>query len=87
MQGVPPWLRLGVTAFVAVLVPVYWSEYGFLHFLWISDIALFATVAVLWRGSRLLNSMVVLGALPFELFWNVGFSRDTGANSRLRSTQ
>jgi hypothetical protein len=54
-------------------VPIYWLEYGFLHFLWISDIALFATVYLLWRPSRLLNSMLTLGALPFELFWNLAF--------------
>lgn len=69
----PLWLKVALAAFVAVLVPVYWREYGFLHFLWISDIALFATVVLLWRPSRLLNSMLVLGALPFELFWNLGF--------------
>lgn len=69
----PHWLRVTVTAFVAILVPVYWYHYGTLHFLWISDLALFATVFVLWRGSRLVNSMLVLGALPFELFWNLGF--------------
>lgn len=66
-------LRVGVTAFVAILVPVYWYHYGILHFLWISELALFATVLVLWRGSRLLMSMLVLGALPFELFWHLGF--------------
>ena len=66
-------LRVVVTAFVAILVPVYWQHYGVLHFLWISDLALFATLVVLWRGSRLVNSMLVLGALPFELFWNLGF--------------
>jgi hypothetical protein len=67
-HDVPLWLKLALTAFTAVLIPVYWMEYGFLHFLWISDIALFATVVLLWRPSRLLNSMLALGAPPFELF-------------------
>jgi hypothetical protein len=70
---VPVLLKVTVTLFVAVLVPVYWKAYGFLHFLWISDVALFLTLVALWRESRLLNSMMVLGALPFEMVWVVDF--------------
>lgn len=58
---------------MAVLVPVYYSAYGLWHFLWISDVALFATVITVWRESRLLNSMMVIGALPFELVWVIDF--------------
>lgn len=72
-RPVPLAVKLIATAFVAVLFPVYWYEYGLLHFLWISDVALFATLVVLWRESRLLNSMIVLLALPFELVWMADF--------------
>lgn len=71
--SVPLAVKLAATVFVAVLVPVYWQANGFLHFLWISDVALFATIATLWRESRLLNSMTVLLALPFESVWMVDF--------------
>jgi len=70
---VPLWLKLATTAFTAVLIPIYWVEHGPANFLWISDIAWFAAVFILWRGSRLLNSMMLLGALPFELYWNAAY--------------
>src|SRR5690606_25677673 len=40
----PLWATLPVTAYVAVLIPVYWNEYGPGNFLWFSDIALFAVL-------------------------------------------
>ena len=66
-------LRIALSAFVAFLVPYYWREYGWQNFLWLSDISLFLTVAALWRRSRLINSMLAIGILPLELFWNVDF--------------
>lgn len=58
---------------MAVLVPVYYNAYGLWHFLWISDVALFVTLIAVWRESRLLNSMMVIGALPFEFVWVADF--------------
>jgi hypothetical protein len=72
-EPVPLALRVGATAFVAVLVPVYWAHYGFRHFLWLSDVGLFLTVAALWLRSRLLISMMGVGLLPLELYWNLEF--------------
>ena len=69
----PLWLKVAVTVFVVVLVPFYWQHYGWQNFLWLSDIALFLTVVALWRSSRLINSMMAIGVLPLELFWNVDF--------------
>jgi hypothetical protein len=66
-------VRLAATAFVALLVPAYWSYYGPLHFLWLSDIALFATLLALWLRSRLLNSMMAIGLLPLEAYWSLEF--------------
>src|ERR687891_33393 len=56
--AIPPWIALAATAFVAVLVPVYWKIYGPTNFLWFSDIALGSTVAALWLESPLLLWMV-----------------------------
>ncbi|HVL57442.1 MAG TPA: hypothetical protein VM491_13125 [Burkholderiaceae bacterium] len=72
-RAVPLALRLATTAFVAVLVPVYAAHYGFWHFLWLSDVGLFLTLAALWLRSRLLISMMGIGLLPLELYWNLEF--------------
>lgn len=66
-------VKLAASAFFAVLFPVYWYQYGLLHFLWISDVALFLTLAALWVESRFLNSMALLLAFLFELVWLVDF--------------
>lgn len=69
----PAWATLPYTAFVAVLVPVYWVHYGPGNFLWFSDIALFALLFSLWTGNRLAYSMMAVGVLPFELAWLADF--------------
>jgi len=70
---VPLWLKLSYTAFVLVLVPVYWKRYGPGNFLWFSDIALFTIGIALWAESRLLVSMVAVGVLLLEIVWNVDY--------------
>lgn len=72
-QRLPLGLKLAYTGFVAVLVPVYWHYRGPAEFLWLSDVALFLGVAALWRESRLLASMMGVGALAPELVWSVSF--------------
>jgi hypothetical protein len=72
-RPLPLWLRLAFTAFVAVLVPVYWREYGPSNFLWFSDIALFAILITLWTRHPLPASMTAVGVLALELIWNVDF--------------
>ena len=68
---IPRCLKLAYTAFVAVLVPVYWLEYGPANFLWGSDIALLVTLAGLWLESRLLLSMMALAIFIPELGWSM----------------
>jgi len=69
----PVWLKLIYTAFVCVVVPVYWRRYGAANFLWFSDIALFGTLAALWFESSLLASTMALAIILPELVWNVDF--------------
>lgn len=69
----PLWVRLPYTAFVAILVPVYWHHYGPGNFLWFSDIALFALLFTLWTGNRLAYSMMAIGVLLLEIAWTVDF--------------
>ena len=51
----PLWLKLAYTAFMAVLVPVYWHYYGPTNFLYFCDVALFLTLAGIWLESPLLD--------------------------------
>ena len=70
---IPLWLKLGYSAVVAVIVPVYYVHYGPANFLWFSDIALIATAVALWTENRLLASMMAVAVLLPELLWNVSF--------------
>jgi hypothetical protein len=72
-RHVPVWLKVTYTGFVAVLVPVYWVEYGPINFLWFSNVALLTTTVALWRESPLLVSMMALAVVFLEMFWIVGF--------------
>lgn len=66
-------VRVLVTGFVAILIPVYWKNYGIKNFLWLSDIGLFLTLFALWFKSSLLISIAIVGILPLELVWNVDY--------------
>jgi hypothetical protein len=70
---IPIWLKISYTVFVAVLVPVYWQNYGPGNFLWFSDIALLTTTAALWLESPLLASTMTLSVVLLELVWNFDF--------------
>lgn len=66
-------IKIAHTAFVCVLVPVYWHYYGPSNFLWFSDIAILSSVVALWTKSRLLASTQALSVTALELFWTVDF--------------
>ena len=70
---IPFWLKFSYTLFAAITVAVYAVKYGPGNFLWFSDIALLVTVPALWLESSLLASMMALGILLPEVFWNVAF--------------
>jgi len=73
MELIPLWIKLSYTAFVVVTVAIYAVKYPLWNFLWFSDIALIATVPALWLESSLLASMMLVGVLLPELFWNAIF--------------
>ena len=70
---VPLWVKLAYTAFVAVLVPVYWYYYGPTNFLYFCDVALLMTVAAIWLESPLLASMPAVGILLPQALWCADF--------------
>lgn len=72
-RRIPLWLKLLYTAFVGVLVPVYWRDYGPTNFLYFCDVAVFFTLVALWTESPLLASMPAVGILAPQLLWMVDF--------------
>lgn len=70
---IPLWFKIVYLAFVAVLVPVYTWNYGLLHLLWFSDVALIGGLLAAWLESRRLASMMVVSVTLFELIWIVDF--------------
>ena len=71
--GIPLTLKLAYTAFMAVLVPVYWHHYGPTNFLYFCDVALFLTLAGIWTEIPLLIAMPAVGILAPQLLWLVDF--------------
>ena len=69
----PLGLKLAYTAFMAMLVPVYWHYYGPTNFLYFCDVALFLTLAGLWLESPLLISMCAVGILAPQTLWLVDY--------------
>lgn len=65
------WLKIPYTIFVLFLIPVYWKHWGIKNFLWFSDVALILSVPALWLESKLLASMLAVGVLLPELYWNL----------------
>ncbi|MHC1999644.1 hypothetical protein ACYQR9_04300 [Methylobacterium sp. CM6241] len=80
-QRLPLALKLAYTAFMAVLVPVYWSWYGPTNFLYFCDVALLLTLVGIWRESPLLVSMPTVGILAPQLLWVVDFLAELGGVS------
>ena len=70
----PLWLKPAYTAFMALLVPVYWYYYGPTNFLYFCDIALFLTLAGIWLESPLLISMCAVGILAPQALWVLDFA-------------
>ena len=71
--AISPWVKIPYTLFVCVLVPVYWVKNGPANFLWGSDIALLVVLFALWFENSLAVSMMAVGVLLTEVFWNIDY--------------
>jgi hypothetical protein len=69
----PLWLKLAYSAFMVVLIPVYWHYYGPSNFLYFCDIALVLTLVGVWIESPLLISMCAVGILAPQVLWVADF--------------
>ena len=72
-RRIPLAVKLGFTAFMAVLVPYYWTEYGPTNFLYFCDIALFLTLLGVWTERPLFASMAAVGITLPQLAWQIDF--------------
>ena len=73
-QGrIPLWLKLAYTAFMALLIPVYWYHYGATNFLYFCDVALIITLIGIWREHPLLVSMPAVGILAPQILWTADY--------------
>jgi hypothetical protein len=70
---IPLWLKSIYTAFVCVLVPVYWRDYGPTNFLYFCDMAVFFTLAAVWTENGLWASMPAVGILAPQSLWIADF--------------
>jgi hypothetical protein len=69
----PLWLKVAYSAFMVVLIPVYWHYYGPTNFLYFCDIALILTLVGVWIESPLLISMCAVGILAPQVLWVADF--------------
>lgn len=76
---VPIGIKIAYTAFMAVLIPVYWHDYGPTNFLYFCDVALILTLFAIWPENALLISACAVGILVPQAVWVVDFLvRSTG---------
>ena len=70
---IPLVLKLLVTAFVVVMVPVYYRSYGPTNFLYFCDVALLLCVVSIWTEKALPASMAAVGILLPQALWCLDF--------------
>ncbi|RSK39464.1 hypothetical protein EI293_19775 [Hymenobacter perfusus] len=69
----PLWLKLAFTAFLLVMVPVYWVNYGPTNFLYFCDVSLLLCLVSVWTERRLPASMAAVGILLPQVLWCADF--------------
>ncbi len=72
-RRIPLWIKIAYSAFLAVMVPTYWHDYGPTNFLYLCDAAALLTLAALWSGNALLASVAAVGIVLPQLVWVLDF--------------
>ena len=68
-RRIPLSIKLLYSAFVAVVVPLYWVTYGPWNFLYVCDVALLVTALAIWIESPLLVSMQAVAIVAPQTLW------------------
>lgn len=72
-KRIPLWLKIAYTGFLAVMIPVYWINYGPTNFLYFCDVALLLTLVGIWKEDALLVSLPAVGILLPQVLWCADF--------------
>ncbi|HSW14637.1 MAG TPA: hypothetical protein VLI06_17465 [Solimonas sp.] len=72
-SSIPLAVKLGYSAFMAVLLPVYLRKYGPTNFLYFCDVALLLALVGIWPEDPLLLSIATVGILIPQAFWLLSF--------------
>src|SRR4026208_186440 len=72
-RRIPLWIKLLYSAFVAIVVPLYWMTYSPWNFLYFCDIALLVTAVAIWIESPILISMQAIAITVLQLIWVADF--------------
>ncbi len=72
-KRIPLWLKTTYTAFLAIMIPVYWINYGPTNFLYFCDVALLLTLVGIWKEDTLLVSLPAVGILLPQALWCADF--------------
>jgi hypothetical protein len=83
---VPLALKAAYTAYMIVLIPVYWHYYGPTNFLYFCDVALILTLIAIWPENALLISMCAIGIVVPQALWVADFLSNTAGFSLLGMT-
>lgn len=70
---IPLGLKIAYSGFLAVMIPVYWINYGPTNFLYFCDVALLLTLVGIWRENALLISLPAVGILIPQALWCIDF--------------
>jgi hypothetical protein len=83
-------VKLLYSAFVAIVVPLYWVTYSPWNFLYFCDVALLVTAMAIWIESPLLVSTQAVAIVAMQTLWVIGGEKrgerkgDANLFSRLR---
>jgi hypothetical protein len=72
-MGIPTWLKVVYTLWMAVWVPAYWIDLGAANFLWLCDLANFVVGLAIWLESPLLFASQALSVLLIQILWTIDF--------------
>ena len=79
-------LKLAFTAFLLVMVPVYWVNYGPTNFLYFCDVSLLLCLISVWTERRLPASMAAVGILLPQVLWCADFLGELGGTHLIGMT-
>ena len=68
-RRVPYAVKLLYSAFVAIVVPLYWVTYTPWNFLYFCDVALLVTAVAIWIESPLLVSTQAVAIVAMQTLW------------------